>query len=89
MDAFLLFLSTRYGSLRGEDSLGRRERLCVEEACGQLPRQDLASQPLPCAFGLDGSSFSETRYLVLNLGITRPSSPVLEADVSVSGGERA
>lgn len=42
-----------------------------------------------CAFGLDGSSFSETRYLLLNLGITRPSSPVLEEDVSVSGGEGA
>ena len=45
MGAFVLFLSMRYGSLRGEESLSRKERLRVEEACGQLPRQDLTSQP--------------------------------------------
>lgn len=40
-----------------------------------------------CAFGLDDSSFSESRYFLLNLGITTPSSPVLEEDASVTGGE--
>lgn len=44
MDAFVLFLSTRSGSLRGGESLRRKGCLCVEEACGKLSR--LA--PPPC-----------------------------------------
>ena len=48
----------------------------MEEACGQLPRQDLTFLPFSLCLGLDDSSFSEARYSFLNLGITEPSSPV-------------